>query len=189
MIAMTEEWRPVVGFEGWYEVSSKGRVRSMPRTIIQKSVAGSVCAERRAGKMMKQHENNCGYLYVALSKQGKRKAYRVNRLIASAFFGPSDLWVNHKDMNRKNNHVENLEYCTPLYNRHYGDGIERTAAKLRKPFYGISPSGSKVTFNSMRHAASVIGTSTGFISDALHHARQHKTCKGWKLLEVTDDAD
>lgn len=51
----------------------------------------------------------------------------------------------------------------------------------------LNPSGSKVTFNSMRHAASVIGTSTGFISDALHHARQHKTCKGWKLLEVTDD--
>ncbi|WP_420327472.1 NUMOD4 domain-containing protein [Lacticaseibacillus paracasei] len=177
---MIEEWRPVVGYEERYSVSNTGRV-----------------INRQRSREMKLHANNCGYLYVSLSKHGKAKSCRVNRVVAAAFMGPSEMWVNHKDMNRKNNCIDNLEYCTPKYNNEYAGRKERAARKQRRPFFGVSPEGERVTFGSMKEAAEVIGTSTGFVCDALHNRRQHKTCKGCKLafekaikpVEVTDDDD
>ena len=107
---MKEEiWRDIKGFEGKYMVSNLGRVKSLNynNTGKEKILEGYDCGE--------------GYLYVNLFKEGKRKQYRINRLVAMAFIpNPNNLpEVNHKDKIRTNNNIENLEWCTKQYNVEY----------------------------------------------------------------------
>lgn len=104
-----EEWRPVVGYEGIYEVSNVGRVRSVPRV----DAAGRV----RAPKIKAQTLSN-GYPMVLLYKDRKQRAARVHVLVAEAFLGPRPpgLVVNHIDHDKTNNQTENLEYVTQLEN-------------------------------------------------------------------------
>lgn len=92
-----EEWKPVVGLEGHYEVSNLGRVRS---------------ARTKRGKVTGR--NDRGYTIVRLWRDGKPKAYSVHRMVARAFLGPcpDGHEVNHKDGKRNNAAVENLEYLT-----------------------------------------------------------------------------
>lgn len=104
-----EEWRPVVGYEGIYEVSDAGRVRSVPRV----DAAGRV----RAPKIKAQSLSN-GYRFVLLFKNRKQRAARVHVLVAAAFLGPRPpgLVVNHIDHDKTNNQVGNLEYVTQREN-------------------------------------------------------------------------
>lgn len=125
-----EVWKPIVGYEGWYEVSSLGRVRSVSHTIV--------CNNRyeifHKGKILRQQANvRWRYLSVYLSKNGERKRYVVHRLVAMAFLpNPNNLpEVNHKDENRQNNSVGNLEWCDRVYNTRYGTGDERRRATAR----------------------------------------------------------
>lgn len=111
---MTEEiWRPVVGYEGLYEVSSYGRVRSLDRYDSKNHF--------RKGELM-NFFYGCGYLKVVFSKNGIVKKYLVHRLVAQAFLpNPDNLpQVNHIDEDKLNNRVENLEWCTAKYNINYG---------------------------------------------------------------------
>ena len=94
-----EQWKPIKGYEGKYDVSNFGRVRSYYKGLHIKT----------------QRINNCGYCYVKLYVKGKRqKMARVHRLVAEAFIpNPDNLSdVNHKDMNKTNNHVSNLEWSS-----------------------------------------------------------------------------
>lgn len=104
-----EEWRPVVGYEGTYEVSDLGRVRSVPRF----DSIGRIRAPR-----IKQTSISNGYPYALLCKNAKQRAIRVHVLVAAAFIGPrpSGLVINHIDHDKTNNRVENLEYVTQLEN-------------------------------------------------------------------------
>lgn len=115
---MKEIWKDVVGYEGLYQVSNLGRVKSLERIDNLNHF--------RKGKILIQHIYN-GYLYVSLCKNGKIKMYRVHRLVAQAFIpNPNNLpQVNHKDENKTNNCVLNLEYCDARYNMNYGTAIER----------------------------------------------------------------
>ena len=98
---MIEEWRDVPGYEGLYEVSNFGRVR-------------------RNGKILKPSKDKDGYLQVSLSKNGI-KTTTIHRLVARAFIpNPQNLpQVNHKDEDKTNNTVDNLEWCTREYNMNY----------------------------------------------------------------------
>ena len=134
-----EYWRPVLGYEGLYEVSNLGRARSLDRWV--KCPNGSVRFYK--GKILKLKTNKYGYLKVNLCKNGKVKTFRVNRLVAEAFLeipeelrhlkGTRYLQVNHKDENKQNNNVENLEFCNCKYNINYGTAIERSSKKRSKP--------------------------------------------------------
>jgi HNH endonuclease/NUMOD4 motif len=97
-----EEFRPVVGYEGHYQVSDQGRVRSLKR-----------------GKVMAQMKNRRGYLQINLYWEGRAKNYLVHRLVAQAFLGRIPLaWqVNHKDGVKTNNKLDNLEVVTAEANR------------------------------------------------------------------------
>lgn len=112
---MNEEWRSVVGYEGFYEVSSFGRVRCI--AILTKW--GSVT---KVNRIMKQRDTHDGYKRVSLSLNKKLKHKTVHRLVALAFIpNPQNLpEINHKDENTKNNCVENLEWCSRKYNANYG---------------------------------------------------------------------
>lgn len=113
-----EEWRPVCGYEGLYEVSSLGRVRSVDRHII--SADGR--EYDRKGVLMKLRIDKGGYVKVGLRHTTQQKQYSVHRLVAQAFIpNPGNLpQINHKDENPTNNRVDNLEWCTAEYNINYG---------------------------------------------------------------------
>lgn len=113
---MNEEWRDIKGYEGLYQVSNLGRVKSLrdknnkKRELILKP------------KIMRN-----GYLKVDLCKNGKQKTFTVHRLVATVFISnPKNFpTVNHKDENKLNNNVSNLEWCTVLYNNCYGTRLKK----------------------------------------------------------------
>ena len=113
-----EEFRDIPGYEGLYEVSNLGRVRSL-----------------ETERILKPSKNTWGYLFVSLYKNGIKKAVRIHRLVALAFIpNPDNLpCINHKDEDKTNNTVDNLEWCDDKYNANYGTRNERIAEKTRKP--------------------------------------------------------
>lgn len=119
---MKEIWSSIKGYEGYYEVSSLGNVRSVTRIITRKDGVVQI----RESRLMTATENADGYLEVKLSKERIRKTFKVHRLVAEAFVPlPSETKdeyryeVNHIDCNRKNNHYDNLEWVTHADNVKY----------------------------------------------------------------------
>lgn len=104
-----EVWKDVVGYEGLYEVSNAGHVRSLHWYGGDNVV------------LLKSNKRKNGYLSLCLTKNGKHKTYLVHRIVAEAFIpNPDGLeMINHKDENKANNKVENLEWCTRSYNQKY----------------------------------------------------------------------
>ena len=119
-----ETWRDIEGYEGRYQVSDHGNVRSLDY--------------RRTGKPrnLLQFDTGGGYYCVALYRNRKRKEYKVHRLVALAFCKnarPGEFTlVNHKDENPANNRADNLEWCDNLYNINYGTRNSRISASLTK---------------------------------------------------------
>lgn len=110
-MGVPEIWKPVVGFEGYYDISNKGEVRSL-----------------RTGKLRKLVPNNQnGYLMVVLCGDGIKKTATVHRLVADAFCYKPDGCdcVNHRDENKHNNSADNLEWCTHSYNDKYNGKDQR----------------------------------------------------------------
>lgn len=114
---MIEEWRPVKGFEGFYEVSNLGRIKSLCGWNGRRYVK-----REKILNPTKQEGSKKYYRYiVTLTKEKKRKYAKVHRLVAEAFLPNPDKkpQVNHKDGNPLNNNVENLEWCTLQENIHH----------------------------------------------------------------------
>ena len=135
---MTEEeiWCPIKGYEGVYEVSDKGRVKSI-----------GYGKER----ILKPGRNTQGYLQFCLCKNGEKKMCLVHRLVAKTFIpNPDNLpEVNHKDENKENNSVHNLEWCSSKYNANFGTRTQRVSekninGKLSKPILQYTKSGEFV---------------------------------------------
>ena len=110
-----EIWKSIKGYEGLYEVSNLGNVRSVDRTVNTALNHGTRIVK---GKIIKPILTNKGYFQVCLSKECKLKYASIHRLVAEAFIdNPENLpVVNHKDGNKLNNRVDNLEWCTYQYN-------------------------------------------------------------------------
>lgn len=107
---MDEEWRPVVGYEWIYQVSNLGNVRSIDRIDSRK--------HKRVGVVLKRMIDSHGYYEVNLCKNGRVKPTQVHKLVMRAFVGerPDGCDINHKDGNKTNPSVDNLEYVTEGYN-------------------------------------------------------------------------
>lgn len=116
---MIEEWKDIAGYEGSYQVSNTGKVKSLARFRRSKGSGIAPVAE----KLLTLNTDKDGYKEVALCKNNKLRYFRVHRLVATAFIpNPDGLpMINHKDENPANNYVENLEWCTNSYNISYSN--------------------------------------------------------------------
>jgi hypothetical protein len=115
---MEETWKPVIGWETLYEVSDRGRVRSITRTV--ESYGGRM-RSAPATVLVAHPVSRHGYLGVRLSGHGKVETFAVHRLVALAHLGPrpDGKTINHIDGNKKNNSVANLEYCSQAENNQH----------------------------------------------------------------------
>ena len=165
---MREEWRDIVGYEGLYQVSNTGKVKSLNYRGTGKE------------RILKGYDSGKGYLRVDLCKEGKVKQPLVHVLVATAFLdNPYNLpIINHRDENPKNNNVENLEWCTSKYNNNYGTRTQRVAEKLSKPIFSIDKESGEIReFPSTMEASRQTGISHGHICDCLKGRR--KSAKGF----------
>lgn len=120
---MKEIWKDIKGYEGLYQVSNLGRIKSLKRECRHPLGGQRIVNER----IMKLERTKWGYLRVHLNNNGVGKKVLVHRLVAQAFIPNSNNYevVNHKDENPQNNNVENLEWCNVQYNNTYGDKIQK----------------------------------------------------------------
>lgn len=125
---MDEIWRDIEGYEGLYQISNKGNVKSL---------------YKGSERILRPWDNGCGYMNIGLFKNGMLKCIKVHRLVAITFIpNPYKLpEVNHKDENKKNNCVDNLEWMIHRDNLNYGTRNERAGYSRSKPILQYSKSG------------------------------------------------
>jgi hypothetical protein len=162
-----EIWKDVAGFKGAFQVSSFGRVRSLPRI--------DALGHRRNGILRKQGNVHDGYLQVALEHNGKKVIYWVHRLVAATFIPNPNGYptVNHKDENPSNNRANNLEWCTMLYNNTYNGRNRRVAKALERPINVITGSGHHYFFSSQKKASEILGLNDGHVSACVRGKLKH----------------
>lgn len=112
MNSIVEIWNSIPEYEGYYEISNLGRVRSLDRLV--KNRWGSMTSLE--GAIIQLAISGNGYVYVGLHIDGKQNNCFVHRLVMTAFKGRSDLFINHKNGIKTDNRPENLEYCTASEN-------------------------------------------------------------------------
>ena len=168
----SEVFLSVAGYDGLYEVSNLGNVKSL-----------------RSGKLLKQASNKDGYKMVSLTKNGKSRGFSVHRLVALTFIPNSQGLpeVNHKDENPSNNCADNLEWCTRKYNLNYGGYRERMSKTQKeigthnKSVSAYDKDGKFVkSYDSITKAEDELGIGNNCISQCLRG--KQKTAGGyiWK---------
>ena len=176
-----EIWKPIKGWEDLYMVSNLGRVKSLGRTIIRKNGRIRVFPE----KIIKPQINRAHYL-IGLWKDNKVKRCYLHRPVAEAYIpNPNNFpLINHKDENPANNVVDNLEWCTPMYNTHYGGGIERKRLKNMKKVVQFSFDGDIIdTYNSLIEAEEKTGIKRHCISQCCHNKLKSAGGFSWIFLK------
>lgn len=179
----TEKWKAISGYEGYYEVSSEGRVKSLPREIICNN--GSVRHLR--GKILKPMIDVNGYEFVMLAYEGKQKSKFVHRLVAEAYLDRLDpaFEVNHIDGNKRNNCVSNLEWIshkqniqhsfnTGLHKKYQSDymrriGLVGNKVSISKSSVAVLCVSDGVAFVSQNSADRYYGYYLGSVCDAIKH--------------------
>lgn len=175
---MEELWKPVANYEGLYEVSNLGRIRSVDHFELINSKGGHVHKRFRKGQVLVQSFDGSGhYLHVRLQKNGLGKSRNVHRIVAETWIPNPNMFpeVNHIDENKCNNSVENLEWCDRKYNNNYGSKLgstrgaknpqnkfsEETITALKSeyipndPEHGLTPLAKKYGI-SVSHVCSII---------------------------------
>lgn len=171
---MNETWKPIKGYEGSYEVSNLGNVRGLNRVVQRRTSDRFV-----KGQIMSKHLMPNGYETVMLRDHGHKKRFYVHRLVAEAFLPNEDNLreVNHKDENKSNNVLENLEWCSHSYNMKYAGGSIRRIKNRRKPVVVIDH-GEPIRFESIASAASWLGVGLTSVSRCCHHVKGTKRVHG-----------
>lgn len=194
-----EIWKPIEGFDGYYEVSNYGNVRSICRTVIHQKGSQTVLCDLPE-RNMKNHENSSGYMRVHLSKDGKKQWVFVHRLVAEHFVensNPDEFdTVNHLDCNPKNNHYKNLEWTTQSGNMKYASCLGRLKCsdytiQRTKEVNSFPIIGESILTGEIKKYASISDCAKdGFTPSAVclcckGRRRKHKSFT-WRYAEVAD---
>lgn len=194
MLSTNEIWRPVHGFEGMYEVSNAGRVRSLDRYVSQIN-NGTLCKRKVKGIILKHHIDEDGYHRVSFRKDGKDYTFGVHRLVAQAFIpNPHNKpTVNHKNGDKDKNTDDNLEWATVLEQNHHAietglrEGTMKEARKaskkkLSRPVQCIE---TGVIYPSMIEAERQLGLGSSIV---WHCIRFNRSAKGLTFKFVEPNA-
>ena len=194
-----EIWKPVVGYENYYEVSSIGRVRSLPREV--KFINGST--RKLNGKILKPMVSQYGYEYVMLAYNGKQTSKFIHRIVAETFLCKSDdsSEVNHIDGDKHNNHVDNLDWVTHKQNIQHSFAIGLHKIPPSEHMRQIGKIGNKIStdrasmpvlcvtdniaFVSQRAADRYYGYRLGSVRDVI--SKRHGKFKGKLFRKLSDD--
>nr|DAQ59816.1 MAG TPA: homing endonuclease [Caudoviricetes sp.] len=178
-IIMDEIWKDIEGYEGLYQVSNLGRVKSLSNLKTKRE------------KILVPIKNK-GYFYVRLFRSGKSKRVYVHTLAASAFIpNPYNYTIiNHRDENGQNNNVDNLEWCTHKYNLNYGTVKQRISFRLlernstrSKQVTQFDLSGNFIrTYISVHEAEKETGISSSSIRKCCKGGYIHSKYKKWYRL-------
>lgn len=165
-ISDQEFWKDIPGYEGFYQASNLGRIKSLSR-IVNSSISHS--GKKKTKERLINIHLNRGYQNVALCREGRASTKKVHRLVMEAWRGKQDLDVNHIDGNKENNNLSNLEYCSHADNMShaYKNG------KYRRNIIQCKNTGK--SFNSIKEAAESLGIKRETLSSQLHGIRKNKT--------------
>lgn len=154
-----ELWKDIQNYEGLYQISSHGRVKSFQKSTKHR------CADEY---FLVPHRMKNGYLQVTLYSGNKSKRkFLIHRLVAEAFIpNPQNLpQINHKDENKQNNHVDNLEWCTAVYNNKYGTASLRMIETKSIPIIQLTLDRKPIAvYRSPKIAERLLGFSAHYIS-------------------------
>ena len=170
-----EIWKPIKNYEDSYEISNLGNVKSLNY------------GNTGTSRLLKLRKDKYGYLNVELNKNGKRKVFKVHRLVLMTFMpieGMESLQVNHIDENKLNNTLENLEWCTNEYNSNYGTRNDKISKKQK-----INNSNSKKiycveldkTWNTIKECAKELNINYRYLCKIL---RGEKQTEGYHFKEL-----
>ena len=190
-----EIWKDIAEYEGLYQVSNKGRVKSLERKVWN---SGNQSYQTIKEKILKPCKNSDGYLLLNLYKDGQRRPYFIHRLVADTFIpNPNEYKeVNHIDENKENNNVSNLEWVTRKENINHGTRNERIAKTLTnrkdrsKPVVGThKETGLVVKYPSMHEASRQLGIKASNISACCRGYKKHSHAGGytWSFVEGGDN--
>ena len=151
---MKEIWKDIKDYEGLYQVSNLGKIKSLSRKIFN---GKNYYISKE--KILKPGKNHQGYLQLTLHNNNIKKNIRINRIVAQTFLENPNNYpeVNHKDENKLNNQVDNLEWCTHKYNSNYGTGRKRAGDNHKKKIICIT---TGEVFNSITEAINKYDLST-----------------------------
>lgn len=186
MEKIIEEWRDIPGYEGLYQVSNFGRVRSLDRIVISNGFQRKI-----RGCILKPSVSRRGYYLICLQKESIPKTILVHRLVAQVFIpNPNNLpCVNHKSEIKTENSVENIEWCSYKYNSNYGTRTERFIKSKSKKVAKIAPNGDVLeVYNSAMDAAQTIPnkntrSQAGHIRDVCNGVYETSGGYRWKYYE------
>lgn len=172
---MEEIWKDIKNYEGLYQISTLGRVRSFDRIVNSKNGGKQL----KIGKILKPIKGE-KYLMVDLSVNNRSHFRHIHRLVAEAFIPNPHNYsiINHKDENKLNNVVSNLEWCTQKYNVNYGNSLKQRAESHKKSVIAFDDLHKLGTyFRSVTDAAAYFNGSKSNISIALKNST--KTAFGY----------
>ena len=180
---MNEIWKDIEGYEGKYQVSNLGRVRSLPRICISRNASGEYRFLTKV-KILRTFEQRSGYRRVSFGKGKDKRAFLVHRLVGFAFVPGyrEGLFINHKDENPSNNRADNLEWVTALENNIYGNHIEnchrhRAVEQLTKDGHFIQ------RFDSIKEASKATGCRTTSIQSCCSGRFKSSLGYRWRYAE------
>lgn len=169
---MQEVWKDIAGYEGLYQVSNLGNVKSLDRYVPHKTFGKKFCK----GHTMATHINNAGYVTVNLCRGNSYKSHDIHRLVAIAFIPTPNIVgmeVNHKDEDKRNNRAGNLEWVTKSVNNLYGTKVERQAAKIKRAVIQCDLNG--VPLKEWESATDAEKALSGKFTGAISHCINGKT--------------
>lgn len=181
---MKEEiWKDIKGFEGRYQVSNMGRVRSLDRDIVT-TFRGTVHTRHYKGKILAPKSTLAGYHCVVLAVSGVHTRCSIHRLVAMAFVkGYKDgAIVNHKNEIKSDNRAENLEWCDYTYNNTYGEQFKHRYDDSKMPCCCIYSTGNKKYYDSLRDAERATGHPAHVISRWCRQDHPNQEGNSWIFI-------
>lgn len=181
---MEEIWKSIEGYEGLYEVSNLGRVKSLDRMCWN----GHIWWKKK-GELLSNCVDSGGYHYVGLCVNGKHKNFLIHKLVMSAFVGEPPIdkpEINHIDEDKSNNCLSNLHYCDRKFNANYSYTWKKAIDVCKKPVLQFTKDGRFVAeYESAAEAAREIGKKRSNISACCLGKKRCKSVGGyiWKYKE------